>query len=189
MPDQDQPAPPSAGAYVPNPAAARPVSRTSEPPEEGDPTDDMPLSGPARGALKVAEWLPDWAGSIRFRLTAIYSLLLFGVAAFMLAGMYGFLASRLHEENVYRTYQVTTVREVPGGVVLTPTEIRASYRTVEALANERALSLLRGYSLCALVVLFFSLSSGKRGVYVLPAVPALVMAAALGAAVPVFWAG
>ncbi len=29
-----------------------------------------------------------------------------------------------------------------------------------------------------LVVLFFSLSSGKRGVYVLPAVPALVMAAA-----------
>ncbi|MBK7902097.1 MAG: glycosyltransferase family 39 protein [Proteobacteria bacterium] len=30
----------------------------------------------------------------------------------------------------------------------------------------------------ALVVLFFSLSSGKRGVYVLPAVPALVMAAA-----------
>jgi signal transduction histidine kinase len=153
MPDSDLPAPPSPSGYVPNPAARR-SGHHSDPIEVVDPADDMPLSRPARGALKVAEWVPDWAGSIRFRLTAIYSLLLFGVAAFMLAGMYGFLASRLHEENVYRTYQVTTVREVPGGVVLTPTEIRASYRTVEALANERALSLLRGYSLCALVVLF-----------------------------------
>lgn len=146
---------PAAPVRVPNPAADRPgVALSDRDGEAYDPADEMPLSGPARGALKVAEWLPEWAGSIRFRLTAIYSLLLFGVAAFMLAGMYGFLASRLHEENVYRTYQITTVREVPGGVVLTPTEIRASYRTVEALANDRALSLLRGYSLCALVVLF-----------------------------------
>src|SRR5690606_280606 len=33
--------------------------------------------------------------------------------------------------------------------------VRASYRSVEALANERALNLLRGYSLLALVLLFF----------------------------------
>jgi signal transduction histidine kinase len=136
---------------IPNPAADRPRAAVGGAPL--DPADEMPLSLPARGALRVAEGLPDWVGSIRFRLTAIYSLLLFGVAAFLLAGMYGFLASRLHEEDVYRTYQVTTVREVPGGVVLTPTEVRASYRTVEALANERALSLLRGYSLCALVAM------------------------------------
>jgi signal transduction histidine kinase len=57
---------------------------------------------------------------------------------------------------VYRTYQVTTVRPVPGGIVLTPTDVRASYRSVEALANERALSLLRGYSLSALVMLFLA---------------------------------
>lgn len=136
---------------IPNPAADRPRGAVAG--AQVDPADEMPLSLPARGALRVAEGLPDWVGSIRFRLTAIYSLLLFGVAAFLLAGMYGFLASRLHEEDVYRTYQVTTVREVPGGVVLTPTEVRASYRTVEALANERALSLLRGYSLCALVAM------------------------------------
>ncbi len=156
MPDLDPAMPsPSAVGQVPNPAAARPGDRTPDRADDVDPADEMPLSRPARGALKLAEWLPDWVGSIRFRLTAIYSLLLFGVAAFMLAGMYGFLASRLQQEDVYRTYQVTTVQEVPGGVVLTPTEIRASYRTVEALANERALSLLRGYSLCALVVMFF----------------------------------
>jgi signal transduction histidine kinase len=154
MPDPDLPDPPVSHGYVPNPASDRSNGRSADATGELDPAEEMPLSRPARGALKLAEWLPDWAGSIRFRLTAIYSLLLFGVAAFMLAGLYGFLASRLHEENVYRTYQVTEVRQVPGGVVLTPTEIRASYRTVEALANERALSLLRSYSLCALVVLF-----------------------------------
>jgi signal transduction histidine kinase len=100
--------------------------------------------------------LPDWFGSIRFRLTALYSLLLFGLAAFMVAGVYGVLAARLQEEDIYRTYQVTTVEEVPGGFVLTPTEIQASYRSVEQLANERALHLLRSYSLSALVLLFFA---------------------------------
>ena len=137
-------------AAVPNPAADRPGG----PSDYRD--DDLPLSAPARGAVRVADWLPDWAGSIRFRLTALYSLLLFVLAAFMVAGLYGVLATRLHEEYVYRTYHVTTIREVPGGVVLTPTEIRAQYRSVEALANDRALSLLRSYSLCALIVLFFA---------------------------------
>jgi signal transduction histidine kinase len=137
---------PGATSAMPNPAADR-----------SNGTAEEPLSRPARGALKVASWLPDWAGSIRFRLTALYSLLLFGLAAFMVAGLYAVLATRLHEENVYRTYQVNVVREVPGGgVVLTPTEVRASFRSVEALANERALSLLRSYSLCALVILFFA---------------------------------
>ncbi len=134
-------------APVPNPAAERSPS--------GVPHDE-PMSRPARGALKVAEWLPDWLGSIRFRLTALYSLLLFGLAAFMVAGLYAVLATRLHDETFYRTYQVTRVDEVPGGVVLTPTEVRAQYRSVEALANERALSLLRAYSLSALGLLFFA---------------------------------
>jgi signal transduction histidine kinase len=111
---------------------------------------------PARHAVRLAERLPDWLGSVRFRLTALYSLLLFGLAAFMVAGLYAVLAARLQEEDVYRTYQVTTVEEVPGGIVLTPTEIRSSYRSVEALANERALSLLRSYSLMALALLFLA---------------------------------
>jgi signal transduction histidine kinase len=41
-------------------------------------------------------------------------------------------------------------------VVLTPREVQASYQTLEALANARALSLLRTYSLSGLVVLFFA---------------------------------
>lgn len=134
---------------VPNPADR---TKAVEPP-----ADHEPMSGPARRAVQLAEWLPDWVGSIRFRLTALYSLLLFGLAAFMVAGLYGVLASRLHEEYVYRTYEVTTIEPAPGGgFQLTPTQVRASYRSVEALANERALSLLRSYSLSAVVLLFFA---------------------------------
>ncbi|MCB0959705.1 MAG: HAMP domain-containing histidine kinase, partial [Acidimicrobiales bacterium] len=131
----------------PNPAADRSTS--------GVPADE-PMSRPARRAVQLADRLPDWLGSIRFRLTALYSLLLFALAAFMVAGLYAVLATRLHDETLYRTYQVTTVEQVPGGVVLTPTEVRARYRSVEALANERALSLLRAYSLSALGLLFLA---------------------------------
>jgi len=105
---------------------------------------------------QVADMLPEWLGSIRFRLTAIYSLVLFALAAFMVAGLYGVLSARLHEENVYRSYRVTTVEPVPGGFELTPTDVRAEYRSVEQLANERALGLLRTYSASALGLLFLA---------------------------------
>ncbi len=157
----DPPIPNPAAERPPAGAAARPGPPTAPPSTRGGPapvTDrhGEPLSGPARHAVRLADRLPDWLGSIRFRLTALYSLLLFGLAAFMVAGVYGVLASRLQEEDVYRTYQVTTVEQVPGGFVLTPTEIQASYRSVEELANERALHLLRAYSLSALGLLFLA---------------------------------
>ena len=112
------------------------------------------MSGPSRWLVRLANALPDWVGSVRFRLTVIYSLVLFALAAFMVAGLYAVLATRLHEEHVYRSFRVTTVEEVPGGFEFTPTEVRAEYRTVEQLANERALGLLRMYSVSALVMLF-----------------------------------
>lgn len=133
----------------PNPAAERRRTPTTD-------AEGVPLSMPARTALRAADHMPTWAGSIRFRLTAIYSLVLFALASFAVAGVYALLAANLDDERFYRSYQVTTVQEVPGGFTLTPTEVRASYRSVEALANERALMLLRGYSLLALALLFFT---------------------------------
>ena len=133
---------------TPNPAA--PESR-------GDwRNDDLALSRPSKRMVQLADALPDWVGSVRFRLTALYSLVLFGLAAFMVAGVYAVLASRLSNENVYRTYNVTRVEQVPGGIRLTPTEVRAEYRSVEQLANARALGLLRTYSASALGLLFFA---------------------------------
>ena len=135
-------------AGPPNPAA--PDGRTDWR------NDDMALSLPSRRMVQLADALPDWAGSVRFRLTALYSLVLFGLAAFMVAGLYAVLASRLSDENVYRTYNVTRVEQVPGGIRLTPTEVRAEYRSVEQLANARALGLLRTYSASALGLLFLA---------------------------------
>ncbi|MBA3281933.1 MAG: HAMP domain-containing protein [Acidimicrobiia bacterium] len=119
-------------------------------------SDGITLSRPSRRLVQLADALPDWVGSVRFRLTALYSLVLFGLAAFMVAGIYAVIASRLHEEKVYVNRKVTTIEEVPGGIRLTPTQIRAEYRSVEALANDRALSLLRTYSTSALVLLFLA---------------------------------
>jgi signal transduction histidine kinase len=106
--------------------------------------------------VQLAGTLPDWLGSIRFRLTALYSLVLFGLAAFTVAGLYAVLAARLDEERVAATYEVTTVERTPGGITLTPTEVRAEYRSVEQLANARALGLLRTYSASALGLLFLA---------------------------------
>ncbi|MEO6988408.1 MAG: HAMP domain-containing sensor histidine kinase [Aquihabitans sp.] len=106
--------------------------------------------------VRVADALPDWLGSIRFRLTALYSLVLFGLAALMVVGLYAVLADRLNEETVYTTHDVTLVEQVPGGVRLTPTEVRARYQSVEALTNQRALNLLRSYSISAVTLLFFA---------------------------------
>ncbi len=82
--------------------------------------------------------------------------MLFGLAAVMVVGLYMGLARRLHEETVYETYQITEIQQVPGGFTLTPREVRSEYRSVEQLANERALALLRTYSLGALLGLFFA---------------------------------
>src|SRR5699024_10542578 len=76
-------------------------------------------------------------------------------AAFMVAGLYAVLSARLNDESqlITRTREVTVIREVPGGIALEPTEVRAQYQSVEQLANERALALLRTYSTTALGLL------------------------------------
>lgn len=139
---------------VPNPADPAASSSVRAPFDPG--VDDEPHGRVALGMVRAVDRLPDWMGSIRFRLTALYSLVLFGLAAFMVAGVYAVLASRLGDESKYVSRDVTVVREVPGGFELTPTQLLTEYRSVETLANERALSLLRTYSLSALAILFFA---------------------------------
>lgn len=106
--------------------------------------------------VQAAESMPEFIGSVRFRLTAIYSMVLFVLAAMMVAGLYAILSARLGDEQVYRTYEVTRIEPVPGGFELTPTEVRAEYRTIEHLTNERALRLLRQYASAALAILFLA---------------------------------
>jgi len=97
-------------------------------------------------------------GSVRFRLTAIYSLFLFGLAAMVMGGLYLALASRLDEQPMSR--DVTVVKTLPGPngqpVVVDRDTVRISYQSFEQRVNERSLQLLRSYSFGALALLFLA---------------------------------
>lgn len=111
---------------------------------------------------EVALRLPDWMGSIRFRLTALYSLVLFGLAATLVGGIYVALAARLDDSPMYREVPVTRVEELPNGqAVVVQGTARIDLQSFEEGVNRRALQLLRTYSFSALGLLFVaSLATG-----------------------------
>lgn len=105
---------------------------------------------------QVALRLPDWMGSIRFRLTALYSLVLFGLAAVLVGGLYLALAARLDDNPVARTSSGVLVQIRPdGSQVIEPVET-ADLVSFEERVNRRSLQLLRSYSFSALGLLFIT---------------------------------
>ncbi|MEJ7583032.1 MAG: HAMP domain-containing sensor histidine kinase [Acidimicrobiales bacterium] len=131
------------------------------PPERGDPVAREERGRPLRSGSarleRAAHRLPDWMGSVRFRLTALYSLVLFGLAAMVIGGMYLALASRLDDEPMSRDVTVFEVEPGPSGPVLVdPDRVRINIQTFEQRVNERSLQLLRSYSFGALALLFLS---------------------------------
>lgn len=97
---------------------------------------------------RVADRLPPWAGSIRFRLTVVYSTLVFGLAAVVVAAIYLGLAHSLSQQPISSTIDIQPVQ---GGFVS-----RELPLLIERQANERALDTLRVYSFAALLGLFFT---------------------------------
>jgi signal transduction histidine kinase len=93
--------------------------------------------------------VPEFMGSIRFRLTVIYSLVLFGLAAAVVGGIYLGVAAKLGDEPV--SERVTIPVQTPEGVQL---RIEAEMQSLEKVVNERALEQLRNYSFSALILLF-----------------------------------
>lgn len=104
----------------------------------------------------LADRMPPWLGSVRFRLTAIYSLLLFGLAAMVVGGLYAGLARDLNDEPVSRTFVVTQPVQTETGIELRQETVRAQFQSLEQLVNQRALDQLRHYSLLALSLLFLT---------------------------------
>lgn len=102
----------------------------------------------------MAQSLPSWMGSIRFRLTALYSLVLFGLAAVVVVGIYFALAERLEGEPVSQARTITII-DLRGNVVQREV-VQARFRSFEEQVNSRALQLLRTYSLFALSLQFLA---------------------------------
>ena len=96
-------------------------------------------------------------GSIRVRLTLLYSVLLFGLAALVVAGVYAAVSRTLEDEPLSRTINVTRLMVAPDGrVIRQEARVREEIQTVEQQVNERALEKLREYSFEALGLLFLA---------------------------------
>lgn len=106
-----------------------------------------------RRAARSADELPSWTSSIRFRLTAIYSLLLFGLAAMVVGGIYFGLSRELHAEQRPSESVQYVLRKADGSI--DPTTV-ASAADIQRFANDQALQTLRTTSTLALAVLFLS---------------------------------
>ena len=113
------------------------------------------MTGPRarQRAARLAGGVPSWMGSIRFRLAVIYSVVLFGVAALVVGGIYLGLARNLSDEDVYATVvqqDVIVNGRLDSRLLLDLT------RLVEQQANAQALETLKTYSLASLAILFGS---------------------------------
>ncbi|MCD9624947.1 sensor histidine kinase [Rhabdothermincola salaria] len=96
--------------------------------------------------VRLADRLPPWAGSVRFRLTLVYSTVVFGLAALVVASIYMGLRYTLENQTV------GTIFELPGRPPLLRLDEVA---LIENRAYERALETLRVWSFGALLGLFF----------------------------------
>jgi signal transduction histidine kinase len=93
--------------------------------------------------------MPEWMRSARFRLTLLYSSILFVVAAVLVGTLYFALLRTVQSEPV--SASVSRFRNAAGQPV---TVLRTDMRTFERLVNERTLKELKQYSSGALGVLF-----------------------------------
>lgn len=112
--------------------------------------------------MKLTQRLPPWARSIRFRLTLLYSAVVFGIAALLVGALYLGLSLKLREEPLARQVAVRGVFQAPDGSVhpMRPVII-SDIRAFEQAVNRRALHDLATFSFAALGVLFFvSLGAG-----------------------------
>lgn len=98
-------------------------------------------------SYRASSRLPAWMGSIRFRLTAVWSILVFGLAALVVGGIYLGLQHSLRNQRIS-----ATAFQVGGITFIQPDQAQLVQRSV----NERALDALRVYSFWALLALFFT---------------------------------
>jgi len=101
--------------------------------------------------------LHGWAGSIRFRLTVLYSVLLFGLATVVVGGIYAGVARSLERQQVSRTEEwLTFFRDQQGqpSIATVQVEVQDYLLLFEQAVNEQALDQLRTYAFGALGLLF-----------------------------------
>jgi signal transduction histidine kinase len=107
------------------------------------------MTEPNRG-LRTAERMPNWMGSIRFRITLLYSVILFGLAGLAVGAVYWGQSRELAQSPLTEEVRVSGL--VVGGRLIS-VDVDAT-EAIERRANERALDSLRQYAFGSLFVLF-----------------------------------
>lgn len=99
--------------------------------------------------------LPEWMRSVRFRITILYSTVLFVLAAVLVAALYLALLSTLRHEPSF-TRITDFAADINGDGVSQPSErlLITDLRGFERAANENTVGNMREYALSALGVLF-----------------------------------
>ncbi len=96
---------------------------------------------------------PAWTRSIRFRLAIVNALVVFAVGAGIVGVVYWGLWQSLRDEPVSRDVQIAEIRRAPGIVILEERTVRAEFRTLEQIVNQRTLDELQRWSLVSLAAL------------------------------------
>ncbi len=130
-----------------------PGSTTGEfrPPEVAE-ARQRPVRRPMSVGANTDRFLPSWIGSIRFRLALLYSVLLFGLAAIVIGGIYAGISREIGGTIMDDSSFDVILRNADGGE-------RIAVRTLEdfeAEVDRQALEDLRRYSFAALGLLFFA---------------------------------
>ena len=99
--------------------------------------------------------LPRLVQTVRFRLTVLYSLLLFGLAALVVAGIYGAVSRSVGDEPVAKSVTVMQGVVKPDGTFKPLRDIEV-VSDVEQVVNAKTLDTLRRYSAWTLGALLVS---------------------------------
>jgi signal transduction histidine kinase len=98
---------------------------------------------------------PQWMQSIRFRLSLLYSGLLFGASALVVGAIYFGLRIALERQPVFNQLLVSPTYTIRNGQIVTLAQLQLTeVESLERLVNEQTLARLSAYSFIALGVLF-----------------------------------
>jgi signal transduction histidine kinase len=98
---------------------------------------------------------PEWMQSIRFRLSLLYSGLLFGASALVVGAIYFGLRVALERQPVFNQLMVSPTYTIRNGQIVTLAQLQLTeVESLERLVNEQTLARLAKYSFVALAILF-----------------------------------
>ncbi len=133
--------------------AAPPVADEAGAALAGPSPDAIHVAGHAH-SVKAASMLPSWMGSIRFRMTVVYSVILFSLASIVVAVIYMGLVRTLNEIDVTKQVDTPLGYTADGRAIVLRQEFIDESQAIEKAANTRAITTLRNYSYGALGALF-----------------------------------